>query len=47
VKVIKRRHKGLPLTTRQGLLLLLILGIFFALVFTFVFHVYSLPGGLE
>lgn len=40
MKLARRAHKRLPLTTRQGLLLLFALGVFFALVFAFV---YSLP----
>lgn len=43
MKLIRRTSKQLPLTTRQGLLLLLAIGVLFALVFTIVWYVYSLP----
>jgi hypothetical protein len=34
----KKKAKRLPLTTRQGVLLLFVLTIFFIVVFTFVFR---------
>lgn len=40
----KRRKEDLPLTTRQGALLLLVLTIFFVIVFYLVFHYVNLPG---
>lgn len=39
----RRNRKQLPLTTRQGILLALAIGMFVALVFAFVFYVYALP----
>ena len=38
---IKRRKKRVPLTTRQGLLLSLAIGIFVALIFALVFYVHA------
>ena len=39
----RQRRRSLPLTTRQGILLSLAIGIFVALVFAFVFYIYAAP----
>lgn len=39
----QQNRRSLPLTTRQGILLSLAIGIFVALVFAFVFYVYAAP----
>ena len=39
----KRRIKDLPLTTRQGVLLLLVLAVFFIIVFIVVFRWINVP----
>lgn len=40
-----RRKKNLPLSTRQGLLLILGIGIFVAIVFILVYCIWYLPIG--
>jgi len=39
----RRRTKDLPLTTRQGILLLFVLAVFFIAVFTLVFRWINFP----
>lgn len=40
----KRTKEPSPLTTRQGMLLLLVLTVFFAVVFYLVFHYMNFPA---
>ena len=39
----RRKSKNLPLTTRQGVLLLFVLAVFFIVVFTVVFRWINIP----
>ena len=39
----KRKTRDLPLTTRQGILLLFVLAVFFIIVFTAVFRWINVP----
>lgn len=47
MKLSRRKKKDLPLTTLQGLLLSLAIGVLVALVFAFVFYLYALPKWSE
>jgi hypothetical protein len=43
----KRKKNNLPLTTFQGTMLVLSIGVFVALIFVLVYHIYARPLWLE